>query len=94
MRRANRRLGRSGAETRELQCSARVLRNEVDQARGERGDHELAGAEIERAVHSVAVGFQRLAVHLSEEPAFGEVEGTHRELSRLRTVRSPTADWN
>ena len=65
---------RVGVETHELQCGAGVLGQELDQAVGEGGRDELAGTQIERSADAQALRFERLAVHLGEQPALGEVE--------------------
>ena len=78
---------RVGVETHELQCGAGVLGQELDQAVGEGGRDELAGTQIERAADAQAVRFERLAVHLGEQPALGEVERSHGDGPVVRRGR-------
>ncbi len=77
----------AGAEAQELQRRARVLGNELDQARRQRRLHQLARPETVLEPHVEPAGLERLTVDLGEQLALREVEG--RDGDRLIVERAP-----
>src|SRR5205814_5531059 len=73
----------------EAQIRGEVLRVEVDLAGLERRRNDLAVAEVETALHRVAVRLERLRVGLGEDELLGKVRGAdpYRWLARSLTRR-------
>ena len=68
----------------ERQDGAEVLGREVDDALLERGLHDLAGRQVERAPDRITVALEHLCVDLGQRLALGEVDGRNRDRSRVR----------